>query len=167
MPPRVIFRKCSRPALVKNIGQTVYNQGKVSRKGETTIRADISPLERDSLYFVFVEMIRDKAWICFGLTKDIAFYDTIEFYLFIFFPPSFLRFTDRSQKFVKIFDSLLELRFNQARRWKRKGTGMKWNMFIDTTRKNFRFDAYPHRIRFYKAIFGGRSKIELSKLNSR
>lgn len=37
---------------------------------------------------------------------------------------------------------------------------MKWNMFIDTTRKNFRFDAYPRRIRFYKAIFGEGSKIE-------
>lgn len=30
---------------------------------------------------------------------------------------------------------------------------MKWNMFIDTKRKNFRFDAYPRRIRFYKATF--------------
>lgn len=64
-------------------------------------------------------MIRDKARICFVLTKGIAFRDTIEFYLFIYF---FFHPIIRSREnLLKIFDSLLESRFNHVEKEKERG----------------------------------------------
>lgn len=143
--------------MVKNIGQTVYNRGKVSRKGETTYpRGYISPLERDSLCFVFVEMIRDKALDdLFRINKRRIDAPPNS----ILFP--FISFPFHHDNLLKIFDSSIRITF----RIKLKKKGMKWNMFID--RKNSRFDAcLRDTILQSSPLYGEDQRLNV-KLNSR